>query len=60
MPTYELCLVLRSLPRARLFESALRASGRVLSSGGVIRRVEAMAERELPQATHVHDEKHTR
>ncbi len=58
---YELWLVLRSLPRARLIESDLSA-GRVLSSGGLVGRVEAMAERDLLllQPTQVRGEKHTR
>ncbi len=60
MPTYELCLVLRALPRPKLSEAILRASEKVLESGGVVRAVESLGERTLPQLQTAHDETHSR
>ena len=60
MPTYELCLVLRSLPRPSLVEVVKRSCEKVLNEGGVIRKMESMGERTLPQKQIFNDETHTK
>ncbi len=60
MPTYELCLVMRAQPRAQLVDSLRRVSAQILESGGLIRRMESLGERLLPQKSLKHGEMHSK
>ena len=60
MPTYEMCLVLRSLPRPALLEGIRRSLEKVLGEGGVVRTMESLGERRLPQRQFCHDEWHNK
>ena len=60
MPTYELCLVMRSASGSAsnrgLVEALKRVANHIYTAGGYIRDMESLGHRELPQRSMVHDE----
>ena len=60
MPTYELVLVMRHLPKPDLVTSLSRACRYLTGQGGLLRRVESLGDRQLPQPADVHGQVHDR
>ena len=49
MPLYDVSLVFRTLPRAQLIETVKTAASQIHALGGVIRKLDFLGERQLPQ-----------
>ncbi|KAH8286871.1 hypothetical protein KR018_003570 [Drosophila ironensis] len=54
MPSYELALVLRQLPRPELISVIKRTAESILDKGGIIRRLENLGTRPLPHKVSEH------
>lgn len=51
---------MRALPRPALVEGIRRQAEKLMDAGGIIRSVESLGERQLPQRQKAHDELHSR
>lgn len=54
MITYELCLLLRTMPKSQLKSTIKRTAQAIFDKGGIIRRIENMGTRDMPFKTSVH------
>lgn len=54
MITYELCLLLRTMPKTQLKSTLKRTAQAIFDKGGIIRRIENMGTRDMPYKTSVH------
>ncbi|CAK1551818.1 unnamed protein product [Leptosia nina] len=54
MPTYELAMMLRAMPKVELKNSLLRISNAIFERGGIIRDIENLGFRPLPYKTSAH------
>ncbi|EDW50474.1 probable 28S ribosomal protein S6, mitochondrial [Drosophila sechellia] len=54
MPSYELALVLRQLPRPELISVIRRTAESILDKGGIIRKLENLGSRALPHKVSEH------
>ncbi|XP_048481164.1 probable 28S ribosomal protein S6, mitochondrial [Plutella xylostella] len=54
MPTYELALMLRTMPKAELKTTLKRVSHHIFSRGGIIRNIENLGFRAMPYKTSAH------
>ncbi|XP_030380156.1 probable 28S ribosomal protein S6, mitochondrial [Scaptodrosophila lebanonensis] len=54
MPSYELALVLRQMPRPELISAIRRTAECILDSGGIIRKLENLGTRALPHKVSEH------
>ncbi|RZC33058.1 Ribosomal S6 domain containing protein [Asbolus verrucosus] len=54
MITYELCLLLRVMPKPELVSVVKRSANAIFEKGGIIRKLENMGTRDMPNKTSVH------
>eukprot|EP00088_Acartia_fossae_P066774 TRINITY_DN8292_c0_g1_i4.p1 TRINITY_DN8292_c0_g1~~TRINITY_DN8292_c0_g1_i4.p1 ORF type:complete len:152 (-),score=20.78 TRINITY_DN8292_c0_g1_i4:212-667(-) len=59
MPTYELTVIMKKMPRPQLVEALKRVGNCIYDNDGYIRNIQSLGERKLPNIKHVHNEKHT-
>ncbi|CAH0546027.1 unnamed protein product [Brassicogethes aeneus] len=58
MITYELCLLLRVMPKPELTTTLKRAAEAIFEKGGIIRKLENLGTRDMPYKTSVHGAVH--
>ncbi|XP_062561252.1 small ribosomal subunit protein bS6m [Armigeres subalbatus] len=54
MPTYELALILRQMPRPEMISVLKRTADAIFDKGGIIRKLDNLGTRPLPFKTSVH------
>ncbi|GJQ67951.1 hypothetical protein Trydic_g16708 [Trypoxylus dichotomus] len=60
MNTYELCLLIRVMPKTELVSTLKRAANAIFVKGGVIRKLESLGTKDMPNKTSSHGFVHNR
>ncbi|PSN30062.1 putative 28S ribosomal protein S6 [Blattella germanica] len=58
MPTYELCLILKHMPRPEVVSTLRRTADTIFSKGGIIRKIENLGTQKLPYKMNAHGKVH--
>ncbi|KAK9703671.1 Ribosomal protein S6 [Popillia japonica] len=54
MITYELCLLLRVMPKSELVSALKRTANTIFLKGGIIRKLESLGTKHIPSKTSSH------
>ncbi|KAI4470425.1 ribosomal protein s6 [Holotrichia oblita] len=60
MITYELCLLLRVMPKPELVSALKRTANTIFLKGGIIRKLESLGTKDIPNKTSSHGSVHNK